>query len=157
MPKYKKPDGQGGVLIYTLGERFEWTDDAGKAWTNNNPDPALLASEGWIEILVPVPGDHERVGPLTTQGEDAFYPLVPWTAEEIQAETDRLADNDLMELQTAKAELAFWVNLDDATIDNLVDSNVTTVAGARLVFKKIGKAVSAVVTILDILKRRGLL
>ena len=54
--KYLKPDGNGGFLIYTVGE---WYKIGGGG--NNGPSDEQLAADGWTLYVPPSPSAFQRV------------------------------------------------------------------------------------------------
>jgi len=144
MARYGLPDAGPTTIL-------EWREDSSNLFLDNitNPSHDDFIAAGWLLYVVPVYGVHEKQGFLFFGAGTVTHTAIPWTQEEIDAETTAAADaviEDAMEIELLSGAF-IGVTVEDAQA--YVDANVSD-PGTAMVLRKVAKNLVALNELLRI-------
>lgn len=121
----------------------EWREDisnlllAHPSGMISNPTHDNFIEAGWLLYVEPVLGVHEKKGVLSfAVANEVTYTVIPWTQEEIDAETAQLAEDALLTQSETDFLTSQFMGVTKAEADTYIESK-TADPDLRVLFKKI--------------------
>jgi hypothetical protein len=93
----------------------------------------LLLAAGWLLYVTPVIGQHEKSGGLIFGVDTVTQEVLAWTQEEIAAEAERIAEQEILDLKKDSEYILALVGKDDSWVDTKIDNSTTGSTNAEIV------------------------